>query len=172
MAGGQACTGSQGTLIGEGGDNNFSVTGEASTGAAGTTALNRFHPIRSRRTGGGTALQALTGQAISPVTGTLVHQEGYVLTGTSVTGATGTAFYRGLATVSWNPNSESDLAGYQVLHGTTSGVYTDLVDVGNVTSYQWGGLVPGFTHYWVVRAYDNANPTNYSGLSAQVSKVY
>lgn len=172
MAGGQQSTTGQGTLVGEGGDNNFAVTGEASTGAVGTATLNRFVPMRSRRTGGGTAFQAMTGQAMTPASGTLVHQEGYGLTGSGSTGATGTVLYRGLATVHWNANSEPDLAGYQVLHGTTSGVYTDLVDVGNVTTYQWGGLLPGRTHFWVVRAYDNASPPNYSANSAQVSKTY
>lgn len=179
MAGGQQSSTAQGTLVGEGGDNNFAVTGEESTGAVGTVPSAMFLPLRSRRTGGGTAFQVLTGQVIAPASGTLVHQEGYGLTGSSSASVTGTVLYRGLATISWqavttnaNGTPITDLGGYEVLHGTTSGVYTDLVDVGNVTTYQWGGLLPSRTHFWVVRAYDQTSPRNYSGNSAQVSKTY
>ena len=39
------------------------------------------------------------------------------------------------ATLSWAGNSESDLAGYNVYQGTTSGSYGPAVDVGNTTIY-------------------------------------
>src|SRR5450631_3548271 len=56
-------------------------------------------------------------------------------------------------TALWNANTESDIAGYKLSYGTTSGVYTTTIDVGNVTSY----VVPvlgGQTYYFVVQAYD------------------
>jgi len=38
----------------------------------------------------------------------------------------------------WHPNSESDLAGYNVYHGTNSGVYGFPDKVQNTTSHQQG----------------------------------
>ena len=37
--------------------------------------------------------------------------------------------------VSWNPNTEPDLSGYKLYHGTASGQYGEPVDVGNVTEH-------------------------------------
>ncbi len=42
----------------------------------------------------------------------------------------------------------------KVYVGTTSGVYTTTIDVGNVTTYTVTGLQPGRTYYFVVSAYD------------------
>jgi hypothetical protein len=39
------------------------------------------------------------------------------------------------ATVTWDPNSEPDLAAYTLSYGTQSGVHTVVVDVGNVTTH-------------------------------------
>jgi hypothetical protein len=168
MAGGQQINSGQGTLVYNEGD---VLTGSAATSAAGTATLNRLLPLRSRKSGTGTASAALSGSALIGSTGTLVYSgESFALVGSQLTGAQGTLLYRGRATIGWNANPESDLAGYRVYHGTTSGVYTEFVDVGNVLTYQWNGLLPGFTHYFVVRAYDTSN--NESGNSAQVSKVF
>jgi hypothetical protein len=38
-------------------------------------------------------------------------------------------------TLEWNPNPETDIAGYIVYWGTESGVYPDSVDVGDQTSW-------------------------------------
>jgi len=167
---GSAATSATGTLLAEGGDGTQAVTGSAATSAAGTTALNRFLPLRSRKIGSGTASALLSGVASVGGTGLLVHSESFGLIGLAGTLTQGTLLYRGRATISWNANTEPDLAGYRVYHGTTTGVYTEFVDVGNVTTYQWNGLLPGFTHYFVVTAYDTSN--NESANSAQVSKVF
>jgi hypothetical protein len=60
-------------------------------------------------------------------------------------------------TVAWDPNSESDLAGYNFFYGTTSGNYTFSKDVGNTTSYIVTNLVVGETYYFAVKAYDTSN---------------
>lgn len=71
-------------------------------------------------------------------------------------------------TLSWAPNTDSDLAGYRVYMGTSSGTYGTPVDVGNVTSYTAGNLKAGTTYYFAVTAYDQS--WNESVYSSEVSK--
>ncbi len=67
----------------------------------------------------------------------------------------------------WVPNSEPDLAGYNVYHGTTSGVYGFPDDVQNKTSHHKSNLDPDKQHYFAVTAYDESG--NESDPSAEVS---
>jgi hypothetical protein len=73
----------------------------------------------------------------------------------------------GTVTISWTPNSEADLAGYKVNIGTASGTYTQVLDVGNVTSYSIM-LPKGVTYFFAVSAYDTSG--NESVKSAEMSK--
>jgi hypothetical protein len=73
----------------------------------------------------------------------------------------------GTATVTWAANSEADLAGYKLYVGTSSGIYSRIVDVGKVTSYSIS-LPKGVTYFFCVTAYDNAG--NESGQSAELSR--
>jgi hypothetical protein len=70
-------------------------------------------------------------------------------------------------TLAWNPNSESDLAGYRIYYGTTSGSYTNSRDVGNATTCTISNLLAGQTYYFVATAYDLSG--NESGYSNQAS---
>ena len=57
--------------------------------------------------------------------------------------------------VSWNANTEADLAGYKLYYGTDSGVYGLPVDVGKVTSYSVTVNPKVTTTYYVtLTAYD------------------
>ena len=56
--------------------------------------------------------------------------------------------------LAWDPNTESDLAGYLVHYGTASRSYGTPINVGNVTSYTVTGLTPGVRYYFAVTAYD------------------
>src|SRR5881397_2262341 len=72
-------------------------------------------------------------------------------------------------TLAWDPNTETDLAGYKLYYGTSSGSYPSSVDVGNLTSYTLSGLIEGRTYYFAATAYDlNVNE---SGFSNEVSKA-
>jgi hypothetical protein len=71
------------------------------------------------------------------------------------------------ATLAWDANTETDLAGYRVHYGTESGSYTTSVDVHKVTTSSIGTLTAGQTYYFAVTAYDISG--NESGYSNQVS---
>lgn len=66
--------------------------------------------------------------------------------------------------LAWNPNTESDLVGYKIYYGISSGNYDINIDVGNQTAYTVTGLTEGETYYYVVTAYDTSgNESGYSG---------
>lgn len=71
------------------------------------------------------------------------------------------------ASLSWQPVSDSDLAGYLVYMGTESKIYSDSLDVGNVQEYMVPHLEPGVTYYFAIRAYDNWG--NQSGFSPEIA---
>jgi hypothetical protein len=58
------------------------------------------------------------------------------------------------ATLEWDPNTETDLAGYRVYYGPVSRSYTNVLEVGNVTSNTLSGLVSGAQYFFAVTAYN------------------
>jgi len=70
----------------------------------------------------------------------------------------------GGAKISWDANSENDLAGYKVHWGLSSRNYENIVDVGNATSWSFW-FDPGI-YYFALTAYDFSQ--NESGYSAEV----
>jgi hypothetical protein len=77
--------------------------------------------------------------------------------------------YAAQATLAWDANTESDLAGYKVHYGAASGAYTVHLDVNKVTTYTVTGLSDGQKYYFVATAYDSAG--NQSGFSNEVSTI-
>ncbi|MGQ9570185.1 MAG: InlB B-repeat-containing protein [Thermodesulfovibrionales bacterium] len=80
------------------------------------------------------------------------------------------------ATLSWEGPSANtdgspitDLAGYKIYYGTSSGNYSEHIDVGNVKNYTIDNLVEGLTYYFAVTAYDTSG--NESDFSNEVSLV-
>lgn len=82
----------------------------------------------------------------------------------------------GDATLSWDAPTTNedgtpltDLSGYKIYYGTSSGNYSQSIDVGNITTYTVGNLTEGVTYFFVATAYDtSANESNYSN---EVSKT-
>jgi len=73
------------------------------------------------------------------------------------------------ASVSWDANTEADLAGYKLHYGTAPGSYGTTIDVGNQTSTTVSGLSAG-TYYFALTAYDTS--MNESGYSAEFPKTF
>ena len=76
-------------------------------------------------------------------------------------------------TLAWDPVTTNvdgtpieDLAGYRLYYGTSSGNYTHVIDVGNVTEYTVYNLKSG-VYYFAVTAYDVAG--NESDFSNEIS---
>ena len=70
----------------------------------------------------------------------------------------------GTITVAWDPPATNadgspltDLGGYKLYYGTTSGIYDHSIDVGNVTIYTLTGLTQGQGYYLAVTAYNAFN---------------
>lgn len=83
------------------------------------------------------------------------------------------SFAAGKAILSWDANTEADLAGYKVYQGTVSGVYGPPTDVGKTATplaptHTFPSLADG-TYFFAVTAYDTSG--NESGFSLEVSKA-
>ena len=87
-----------------------------------------------------------------------------------------TSSFAGEITLAWDApvtNEDgtplTDLAGYKIYYGTSSGNYTEIMDVGNETAHQFTGLPDGTEYFFAVTAYDaSANESTYSN---EVSKI-
>jgi hypothetical protein len=85
----------------------------------------------------------------------------------------------GSAIISWNANTESDLAGYKLYYGTShrncshpdanNCGYTTELDVHNVTNHIVDNLPDGQTYYFAVTAYDTSS--NESDFSTEGSRL-
>lgn len=62
--------------------------------------------------------------------------------------------FAGSVDLGWDANTESDLAGYKIYKGESSGNYGEVFDVGNVITYRMSNLVAGIIFYFAAVAYD------------------
>lgn len=123
--------------------------------------------------GGNATIDQATGTGSGPAQGVGPAQGG---TGTKqATGASG-GQTTGLqdpdtATLTWDANSEADLAGYKVYHSEESQVYTLGMPEAEVAAGTTMHVVPNLSpgrHYFAVTAYDGSG--NESALSMEVFK--
>jgi len=76
----------------------------------------------------------------------------------------------GIASVNlaWNASPSSNVAGYIVAYGQSSGSYAANIDVGNVTTYTVPGLQEGSKYYFAAKVYNSAR-TLQSAYSNEVN---
>lgn len=70
-------------------------------------------------------------------------------------------------TISWDQNSESDLAGYKLFVGNASGNYPNVIKLGTVNTYTINDAIPGAIYYITIKAFDNIG--NESSPSTEVN---
>jgi len=64
--------------------------------------------------------------------------------------------FAGSANLAWNASTSSNIGGYKVSYGQSSGSYSSTIDVGNKTTYSVPNLQEGTKYYFAVKAYDSA----------------
>jgi len=70
-------------------------------------------------------------------------------------------------TLTWSPSVSPYVVGYNIYYGTASGVYTNEVSAGNVTSLTISNLTYGNTYYFAAAAFNDLGIQ--SALSSQCS---
>jgi len=80
---------------------------------------------------------------------------------------TSTAQAQTAVTLVWDANPETNIAGYKVYLGTSSGSYPQIQNVGNTTSTVLSGLIPATTYYCALQSYNTAGL--FSELSNEIS---
>jgi hypothetical protein len=75
--------------------------------------------------------------------------------------------YSADVTLAWDANNDPDLDGYKVYYGSSSGNYSNSIDVGNVLEHTISGLQEGVTYYFAAKAYDTND--NESGFSEEIT---
>jgi Fibronectin type III domain len=72
-------------------------------------------------------------------------------------------------TLAWTPSSSTNIAGYDIYYGTSSGDYTSMMSVANVAEVTIPGLTYGTTYYFAAKTYDYIG--NLSAFSPEISYV-
>ncbi len=74
------------------------------------------------------------------------------------------------ATLTWNANTEPDLAGYRIYQRTATGTYGSPISLGKVTSYMAANLVSGTRYYFKVSAVDTSGNESTPSLEVSIQK--
>lgn len=70
-------------------------------------------------------------------------------------------------TLAWNPAPDSTVVGYKIYYGTTSHIYSTVVNVGNTNHATISGLAAGMTYYFAATSYNQTGEE--SSLSNEAS---
>lgn len=74
----------------------------------------------------------------------------------SIASASGADSITNSVRLAWDPNPETDLAGYRVHRGIAPGTRLESRPAGLGTNFVWSGLVGGVTNFFTVTAYNTA----------------
>lgn len=78
-------------------------------------------------------------------------------------------------TLAWDPSSGTDVAGYQVRYGTSSGSYSQTLDAGTATVATIANLTAGTTYFFVATAYSTSGlesaPSNEVSFAAVANQA-
>jgi hypothetical protein len=81
-------------------------------------------------------------------------------------------------TLAWDPSLDPTIAGYRLYDGTSSGVYTQQIEVGNTTATLVSNLADGQTYFFAVTAYNAAgaesipsNEVSYTAPSSLATSI-
>ncbi len=69
--------------------------------------------------------------------------------------------------LTWDASPDINVAGYNIYFGSASGDYTNMINVGNVTTTTISGLTAGVTYYFAATSYDDLGLE--SGYSSEVT---
>jgi Fibronectin type III domain len=61
------------------------------------------------------------------------------------------------ATLSWDATSEPDIAGYKLHYRTADGSVSQVIDVGDTTTFSIPNIAEGITYLFTVTAYNDAS---------------
>lgn len=69
--------------------------------------------------------------------------------------------------LAWSPSLDTNVVGYNIYYGGAGGDYTNMINIGKVTSTTISGLTAGVTYYFAATAYDALGDE--SAYSAEIS---
>jgi hypothetical protein len=69
--------------------------------------------------------------------------------------------------LTWNPNTNSYVTGYNVYYGVASNTYTNMINAGNATNVTIPDVAAGVTYYFAATAYDSVG--DQSGYSNEAT---
>jgi hypothetical protein len=77
-----------------------------------------------------------------------------------------------LVGLAWNENGGTDIEGYKVYYGTSSGNYEPPIEVGDVIEYELSGLLDGETYYIALTALDiYGHESDYSNVVRVINNI-
>lgn len=152
---------------------SITLTGVASDDVAATRVTWRNSTTGNSGTASGIATWTASGVPLQSGTNTLIvtAQDAVGNTRSAEITVILTTAPANSATLSWDSNTEPDIAGYRVYYGTSPGNYLQPKGSGIVVGgigYVVSGLESGVRYYFSVTAYDTSG--NESGYALEVSK--